>query len=43
MALYNYIPPGPQAKNQEQQKKKKQIGKKRKDRETKGNKLKVKK
>lgn len=22
MALYNYIPPGPQAKNQEQQKKK---------------------
>lgn len=42
MALYNYIPPSPQAKNQEQQKKK-QIGKKRKDRETKGNKLKVKK
>ena len=37
MALYNYIPPSPQSKNQEQQKKK-QIGKKRKDRETKGNK-----
>lgn len=30
MALYNYIPPGPQAKNQEQQKKKNRLEKREK-------------